>query len=83
MSEEGRGKEGNKVVCLTGASGYRASWIVTLLLHHHFTVHATVRDPSIFLVIIFFSLFSNQFIVQLFNTKMTYVYILSVNKISS
>ncbi|CAO2832971.1 unnamed protein product [Amaranthus hypochondriacus] len=39
-------EEGNKVVCVTGASGYIASWIVKLLLHHHYTVHATVRDPN-------------------------------------
>nr|GMC89159.1 cinnamoyl-CoA reductase 1-like [Ipomoea batatas] len=43
MSGEG------KVVCVTGASGYIASWLVKLLLHRSYTVHATVRslkDPS-------------------------------------
>ncbi|XP_019151060.1 PREDICTED: cinnamoyl-CoA reductase 1-like [Ipomoea nil] len=43
MSGEG------KVVCVTGASGFIASWLVKLLLHRGYTVHATVRnlkDPS-------------------------------------
>jgi NADPH:quinone reductase-like Zn-dependent oxidoreductase len=35
-----------KVVCVTGASGYIASWIVKFLLQHGYTVRATVRDPS-------------------------------------
>ncbi|KAK9673633.1 hypothetical protein RND81_12G180100 [Saponaria officinalis] len=35
-----------KVVCVTGASGYIASWIVKLLLHRGYTVHATVRDAD-------------------------------------
>ncbi|KAL2478317.1 NAD(P)-binding Rossmann-fold superfamily protein [Forsythia ovata] len=35
-----------KVVCVTGASGYVASWLVKLLLQHHYTVRATVRDLS-------------------------------------
>ncbi|XP_058722028.1 cinnamoyl-CoA reductase CAD2 [Vicia villosa] len=35
-----------KVVCVTGASGYIASWIVKFLLHGGYTVKATVRDPS-------------------------------------
>ncbi|GKC56199.1 cinnamoyl-CoA reductase 2 [Tanacetum coccineum] len=38
MSGEG------KVVCVTGASGYIASWIVKLLLHRGYSVHATVRS---------------------------------------
>lgn len=33
-------------VCVTGASGYVASWIVRYLLELGLTVHATVRDPS-------------------------------------
>ncbi|XP_073113055.1 phenylacetaldehyde reductase-like [Elaeis guineensis] len=33
-----------KVVCVTGASGYIASWLVKLLLQHGYTVRATVRD---------------------------------------
>ncbi|KAK4488610.1 hypothetical protein RD792_004377 [Penstemon davidsonii] len=38
-----------QVVCVTGASGYVASWLVKLLLDHGYTVKATVRslsDPS-------------------------------------
>ncbi|KAE9615803.1 hypothetical protein Lal_00017353 [Lupinus albus] len=35
-----------KVVCVTGASGYIASWIVKLLLHRGYTVKATVRDTN-------------------------------------
>ncbi|MFS8027521.1 putative cinnamyl-alcohol dehydrogenase [Helianthus anomalus] len=33
-----------KVVCVTGASGYIASWLVKLLLDHSYTVHATIRS---------------------------------------
>ncbi|KAL3622013.1 hypothetical protein CASFOL_034209 [Castilleja foliolosa] len=33
-------------VCVTGASGYIASWLVKLLLHRGYTVKATVRDPD-------------------------------------
>ncbi|KAI3498131.1 hypothetical protein L1887_33900 [Cichorium endivia] len=43
MSGEG------KVVCVTGASGYIASWLVKFLLQRGYTVHATVRslhDPK-------------------------------------
>lgn len=42
MSGEGSGK----VVCVTGASGYIASWLVKLLLDRGYTVRATVRDPD-------------------------------------
>ncbi|XP_076883825.1 phenylacetaldehyde reductase-like [Bidens hawaiensis] len=38
-----------KAVCVTGASGYVASWLVKLLLDRGYIVHATVRllcDPS-------------------------------------
>ncbi|KAM4072866.1 hypothetical protein ACB094_11G172000 [Castanea mollissima] len=35
-----------KVVCVTGASGYIASWLVKLLLERGYTVKATVRDPN-------------------------------------
>lgn len=38
-----------KTVCVTGASGYIASWLVKLLLQRGYTVKATVRDPSMFL----------------------------------
>ncbi|KAL8227825.1 hypothetical protein R6Q57_015409 [Mikania cordata] len=33
-----------KVVCVTGASGFIASWLVKLLLDRGYTVHATVRS---------------------------------------
>ncbi|XP_020254541.1 cinnamoyl-CoA reductase 1-like [Asparagus officinalis] len=35
-----------KVVCVTGASGYIASWLVKLLLGQGYTVKASVRDPA-------------------------------------
>ena len=35
-----------KVVCMTGAAGYVASWVVKLLLRRGYTVKATVHDPS-------------------------------------
>ncbi|GJN13014.1 hypothetical protein PR202_ga31347 [Eleusine coracana subsp. coracana] len=35
-----------KVMCVTGASGYIASWIVKLLLARGYTVRATVRDTA-------------------------------------
>ncbi|XP_078148320.1 phenylacetaldehyde reductase-like isoform X2 [Carex rostrata] len=40
MSASGR------IVCVTGASGFIASWLVKLLLQRGYTVRATVRDPS-------------------------------------
>ncbi|CAA0815346.1 NAD(P)-binding Rossmann-fold superfamily protein [Striga hermonthica] len=40
MSGEG------KTVCVTGASGYIASWLVKFLLHKGYTVKASVRDPG-------------------------------------
>ncbi|KAH9774409.1 Epimerase domain-containing protein [Citrus sinensis] len=40
----GEGEE--KVVCVTGASGFVASWLVKLLLQRGYTVKATVRDPN-------------------------------------
>lgn len=42
MSSQDNGN--NTVVCVTGASGYIASWLVKLLLQHGYTVKATVRD---------------------------------------
>ncbi|XP_050387748.1 phenylacetaldehyde reductase-like [Argentina anserina] len=36
----------SKVVCVTGASGFIASWLVKLLLQRGYTVKATVRDPN-------------------------------------
>ncbi|CAI0421557.1 unnamed protein product [Linum tenue] len=35
-----------KVVCVTGASGFIASWLVKLLLQRGYTVKASVRDPG-------------------------------------
>ncbi|KAF9597390.1 hypothetical protein IFM89_017736 [Coptis chinensis] len=35
-----------KTVCVTGASGYIASWLVKLLLERGYTVKASVRDPN-------------------------------------
>ncbi|XP_054796682.1 phenylacetaldehyde reductase-like isoform X4 [Prosopis cineraria] len=40
-SNSGKGK----VVCVTGATGFIASWIVKLLLLRGYTVKGTVRDP--------------------------------------
>ncbi|XP_078439509.1 cinnamoyl-CoA reductase 2-like [Wolffia australiana] len=37
---------GEKRVCVTGAGGFAASWLVKLLLSKGFVVHGTVRDPS-------------------------------------
>lgn len=33
-------------VCVTGAAGFMASWLVKRLLEKGYTVHATVRDPE-------------------------------------
>ncbi|KAM6572867.1 hypothetical protein CsatA_016947 [Cannabis sativa] len=35
-----------KVVCVTGASGFIASWLVKLLLQHGYTVKASIRNPN-------------------------------------
>ncbi|XP_040995254.1 phenylacetaldehyde reductase-like [Juglans microcarpa x Juglans regia] len=35
-----------KLVCVTGASGYIASWLVKFLLQRGYTVRASVRDPN-------------------------------------
>ncbi|KAJ8491292.1 hypothetical protein OPV22_013013 [Ensete ventricosum] len=37
---------GGKAVCVTGASGFIASWLVKLLLQRGYTVRASVRDPA-------------------------------------
>ncbi|KAL7174182.1 hypothetical protein ACSBR2_033440 [Camellia fascicularis] len=34
-----------KTVCVTGGSGYIASWLVKLLLQRDYTVRASIRDP--------------------------------------
>ncbi|OWM85990.1 hypothetical protein CDL15_Pgr012240 [Punica granatum] len=38
--------EMEKRVCVTGAGGFVASWIVKLLLSNGYIVHGTVRDPG-------------------------------------
>ncbi|CAL5380289.1 unnamed protein product [Camellia sinensis] len=48
MSGGGEGK----VVCVTGASGYIASWLVKLLLLRGYTVRASVRNPTCLLFMI-------------------------------
>ncbi|WOL17131.1 cinnamoyl-CoA reductase 2 [Canna indica] len=42
----GSGSGSGKEVCVTGASGYIASWIVKFLLQRGYTVRASVRDPA-------------------------------------
>ncbi|XP_020526415.1 cinnamoyl-CoA reductase 2-like [Amborella trichopoda] len=42
--EREKGEKGR--VCVTGAGGYCASWVVKLLLSKGYTVHETVRDPD-------------------------------------
>ncbi|KAK9164848.1 hypothetical protein Scep_000039 [Stephania cephalantha] len=44
MEEEDKG--GERVVCVTGAGGYLASWVVKFLLSKGYTVHGTVREPG-------------------------------------
>ncbi|KQK04427.1 cinnamoyl-CoA reductase 1 [Brachypodium distachyon] len=39
-------EEKKKVVCVTGAGGFIASWIVKLLLQRGHTVRGTLRDPA-------------------------------------
>jgi hypothetical protein len=42
-----------KTVCVTGASGFIASWLVKLLLERGYTVRGTVRDPGTYAIINF------------------------------
>ncbi|XP_054798941.1 phenylacetaldehyde reductase-like [Prosopis cineraria] len=46
MSGGGGNSNEGTLVCVTGANGYIASWLVKLLLHRGYRVRATVRDPS-------------------------------------
>lgn len=39
-------EKGRRVVCVTGAGGYVASWLVKLLLSKGYHVHGTVREPT-------------------------------------
>lgn len=48
-----------KIVCVTGASGYVASWLVKFLLQRGYTVRASVRDPCSFFPQTFFFLLLN------------------------
>lgn len=41
MEEKGE----KETVCVTGAGGFVASWVVKLLLSQGYIVHGTVRDP--------------------------------------
>lgn len=41
MEEKSEGER----ICVTGAGGYVASWVVKLLLSKGYKVHGTVRDP--------------------------------------
>jgi uncharacterized protein YbjT (DUF2867 family) len=44
---DGAGKKTATVVCVTGAGGFVASWLVQrLLASGDYVVHGTVRDPS-------------------------------------
>jgi nucleoside-diphosphate-sugar epimerase len=61
MSGEG------KVVCVTGASGFIASWIVKFLLQRGYTVRATVRDPSMRM---FFLQLLSSYIYKFINTTL-------------
>lgn len=38
--------EKDRIVCVTGAGGYVASWLIKLLLSHGYTVHGTLRNPG-------------------------------------
>jgi nucleoside-diphosphate-sugar epimerase len=40
-----------KTVCVTGASGFIASWLVKLLLERGYTVRGTIRNPGTHLVL--------------------------------
>ncbi|XP_017243001.1 putative anthocyanidin reductase isoform X2 [Daucus carota subsp. sativus] len=46
MEERGVRKQGEKRYCVTGSTGYIASWLVNSLLRSNCYVHATVRDPA-------------------------------------
>lgn len=40
-----------QTVCVTGAGGFIASWIVKLLLERGYTVKGTVRNPGLLVYI--------------------------------
>lgn len=68
-------KEEGKKVCVTGASGYIASWIVKLLLDRGYTVNATVRSLSNTLLYVSSSSFSIYSYVHLYFLFFIYVLI--------
>jgi len=42
-----------ETVCVTGAGGYIASWLVKLLLEKGYTVRGTVRNPGMYYIYIY------------------------------
>jgi len=46
LSKEEKTGMAGKTVCVTGASGFIASWLVKLLLERGYTVRGTVRNPG-------------------------------------
>lgn len=60
MSVAAKGK-----VCVTGAGGFLASWVVDLLLSKDYFVHGTVRDPGTLSWAKLDSLIINPFVVSL------------------
>ncbi|CAN1283898.1 Bifunctional dihydroflavonol 4-reductase/flavanone 4-reductase [Linum perenne] len=46
VSQEITRPEGEKTVCVTGASGFIGSWLTMRLLEKGYSVRATVRDPD-------------------------------------
>lgn len=47
-------------MCVTGAGGFLASWVVKFLLSKGYAVHATVRDPSNFLLFVFLTTLASR-----------------------
>ncbi|RAL44387.1 hypothetical protein DM860_011664 [Cuscuta australis] len=46
MGNNDNGRSSNKLVCVTGASGFLASWLIKRLLLSGYSVIGTVRDPG-------------------------------------
>ncbi|TQD73810.1 hypothetical protein C1H46_040647 [Malus baccata] len=42
----GEATDQKEKVCVTGAGGFTASWVVNLLLSRDYVVHGTVRQPG-------------------------------------
>lgn len=49
-----------QTVCVTGAAGYIASWLVKLLLEKGYTVKGTVRNPGTHACIYLFNICSSR-----------------------